>query len=104
MKTGRILLLIFGLLLSLAACNTVTVVPNGGWRRSGNPTYEERKNYFLAGLIGDHRINVREVCGDREAVQLQSQDKLGDVLLRIFTIGIYSPRTARVWCQRGAKS
>ena len=87
------------LLIGFVACNTVTAVPEGGPKRSQPPTYEARKDYFFWGLSGEHHINVQEVCSGRKPVQVQARDTFTDGLYRLFTLGIYSPRTARVWCE-----
>ena len=84
--------------LLLSACNTVTTVPNGSVKRTSTPKFQERQNYFLWGLIGEKHINVQEVCGAKPATQMQSQHRFVDLLLTLITLGIYSPRTAKVWC------
>ena len=95
----RLVILTIVTVFLLSACNTVTTVPNGSVKRTSKPTFQARQNYFLFGLIGENHIDVKKVCGAKPATQMQSQDTFGNVLLRLITLGIYSPRTAKVWCQ-----
>lgn len=87
-------------LAALAAngCATVTITSSGVDKLSVPPTYEQQKPFFLAGLIGDHSIDVKAICGERPVLQMQTQDTFVDRLLGLVTIIIYTPRTARVWC------
>src|SRR5262249_22788175 len=94
----RTLALVMG--LAVAGCSTVTVRPQGGPRLETPPTHEERVSFFLGGLVGEGNIDVRAVCGGKNAEQLQTQDQFVDRLLGGVTYGIYTPRTARVWCER----
>jgi hypothetical protein len=89
------------LAFSLGACSTVTIRELGGEQLSTEPTYQSSKPYFVFGLIGSHDINVREICGGARAIQMQAQDTFVDRLLGIVTLWIYTPRTAKVWCEQG---
>ncbi len=81
------------------ACSTATIRPQGGERISGDPNYEESKSYFFWGLSGEHDINVAEICKDKGVEQMQSQFTFLDGVKTVFTLGIYSPKTAKVWCK-----
>jgi len=92
-------LLICASLAILAGCSTVTIHPKQSAELTTEPTYQERKSFYLAGLIGEERVNVSEVCEEKEAVQMQSQQTFVDGLLTVVTLGIYAPHTAKVWCE-----
>jgi len=82
------------------SCGTVTFKNSSvNILKDTPPSYEQSKNYFLGGLIGTNNINVEEVCENKTAVQFQSVKTPIDILFGVITAGIYSPKTAKVWCQ-----
>lgn len=83
----------------LSGCATVTIRPEGGEKVVDKPDYQARKNYFFWGLSGEHTIDVAAVCGDKGVEQIQSQRTFGDGFLGAITLGIYTPKTAMVWCK-----
>jgi hypothetical protein len=86
-------------LICLGACASATIRPQGGEKVGGKPTYEKSKSYFWWGLSGEHEINVVEVCQGKEVEQMQSQYTFLDGVKTVFTLGIYAPKTAKVWCK-----
>lgn len=90
-------LLIFTLLLT--ACSSVTMRPYGGIKEKRAPDYSDSKDYYFWGLMGEHEINTSEVCGDRRVEQMQAVLTSSDWLRGVFTLFIYAPRTAKVWCE-----
>ena len=84
----------------MSACATVTITKRGVARSEAEPTYRRSQDFFLWGLVGGpHEVDATEICGSkREAVQLQAQHTVGDVVLTLLTVGIYAPRSAKVWC------
>lgn len=82
----------------LSACATVTVRPEGGTKVADKPDYAASKNYFFWGLAGEHTIDVTKICGDQGVEQFQSQHTFMNGFLGGITLGIYSPKTAKVWC------
>jgi hypothetical protein len=89
-------LLLTGLIIS--SCATATILPKGEGTIISNPNYEDSKSYFFWGLAGEHTIDVVEVCGDKEVSQMQSEITFGNGFVSAITLGIYSPKTAKVWC------
>ena len=98
MKQICVLLLILCLLF-VASCSRVTVRPEGIYKTSAQPTYEESKPFFVFKLVGEHHVNVKEICGERDVQQIETVDTFVDRILSMVTIGIYTPRTVRVWCK-----
>lgn len=86
-------------LLVLVACSSVTIRPYGGEKDITPPSYQDSKDYYFWGLRGEHDINVTEICQQKRVMQLQSVNRLSDWALQIVTLGVYYPRTARVWCE-----
>jgi len=95
LASACLILLIAGILTS---CSTVTLRPEGTAKLGSEPTWSQSNNYFLWGLIGDHRVDTERVCGERGVRQMQAQDTFVDGLLALITLGIYAPRTSKVWC------
>lgn len=99
MKAGLCTLM----MVAMVGCGTVTIKGEGKGRLSRSPDYEDRKTFLFWGLSGEHDVDVRAVCGGGKARQMQSQWTFVDGLLNTITLGIYAPRTAKVWCDRGSK-
>lgn len=85
--------------LSLGACSSVTMRPYGGEKDVSKPDYQSSKDYYWWGLKGEYEINTTEICQGRRVMQMQSVSTLSDWLQQILTIGIYFPRSAKVWCE-----
>ncbi|QDP03082.1 Bor family protein [Thalassotalea sp. PS06] len=84
--------------LVLTGCSTVTMQPEQTSKYVNPPTYEDSKNFFFWGLVGEHRVNVTEICGDKEVIQMQSQQTFQEGVFALLTLGIYSPHSVKVWC------
>ena len=87
------------MVLTLAACSSVTIRPYGGEKDTSKPTYQSSKDYYWWGLKNEYQVNTTEICDKRRVMQMQSVSTLSDWLLQTVTIGIYFPRTAKVWCE-----
>lgn len=88
------------IIILLNGCAAVTITDRGTTDMRYRPNYEETKHFFLWGLVGEHRVNTQAICKDRPVAQLQSKFLPRDVLYATLTLGLYLPRTARVWCER----
>jgi len=98
MKKTIIILFAF---LVLSACSSVTIRTDNQKESTNRPTYQKSFNYWWWGLRGEYDVNVREVCSGNNVTQMQSISRLSDTAFTIITLGIYSPRSARVWCEGG---
>ena len=92
--------IVFLLILTfLTACQTVTIRPGGGQQEIHSAAdYKKPHNFFLWGLVGEKYINVSAICPKRQIKQIQTQSSFWNRVVYIVTLGIYSPKTARVWC------
>lgn len=91
-------------ILGLSACSAVTIQPHPIAKINSKPNYQDSRPFYLWGLVGEQRVNVKKICTGNEVVQMQSQQTFGDGALSLITLGIYSPHTIKVWCaeqQRG---
>ena len=87
--------------LFFISCQTVTISPKGNKHKySSVPSYEKSQTFWFFGLAGENFVNVQSICGSREVLQMQTQDTFVNRLLAGITFGIYTPRTAKVWCKR----
>ena len=92
--------LIAFVLFSLVSCQTVTISPKGRSHVYSNyPDFERSYPFFLFGLAGEHYVNVQKICRDKAVKQMQTQKTFLDGFLGGLTLGIYTPKTARVWCE-----
>jgi hypothetical protein len=87
------------LVLMLGACSTVTIRPSGNIKLTREPNFENQYSFWLWGLVNDHTVDVKQACGKKTPVQLQATDTFVDGLVGVVTFGIYTPRTAKVWCE-----
>ena len=87
--------------VSLSACSTITINPEGHSILVNKPTYKESKPFYFLGLAGEHHIDVLKICGNQEPIQMQAQKTFFDSVATLFTLGIYAPYTAKVWCPGG---
>lgn len=88
----------FLLAVSLSvACMNVTyinpAVPPGG------QVFETTGHFFIFGLAGHETIAAYQMCPTGVAA-VHSELDVGDVLLTVFTVGLYTPRTYFIQCGR----
>jgi len=101
MKCSRFLILLITSVALLTGCAKATIRPDGTARISQDkPDFTSSEPFFIGGLVGGSEIELREVCGDGNVEQMQTQFTFVDSILTIVTVGIYSPKTARVWCAK----
>ena len=86
------------IVLMLSACSSVTIQPQKIAKLSAKPTYQDSRPFFMWGLVGEERVDVKKVCGDQSVLQMQSQQTATDGVLGLVTLGIYAPHTVKVWC------
>jgi len=68
------------------------------WDRHVKYSVEDYYDYYLFGFVGDPTLNLQKMCVDQRPYGFVRVQSTEDVLLELMTIGIYSPRTVRVWC------
>jgi hypothetical protein len=98
----RLAVLILALTAGAAgsACSSVMYVRSPANRVFTEPTYESSKPFFFLGLVGpDQHVFVDQICLGKDADQIVTAYTGSDVLSTVLTLGIYAPRTVKVWCQ-----
>jgi len=99
MNIGRKGIALTAAFVFMGGCASVTITPKGQGKLESPPTYSEKQPLYLFGFVGEPHVNVKKICGDNKIRQLQTIDQFSDRLLGIVTLGIYTPRTAKVWCE-----
>lgn len=74
------IILVACVMVGLSACSSVTVRPYGGEKDTTEPDYKASKSFYLGWLIGEHEVNVSEICGDRRVMQMQTVNSLSDLM------------------------
>lgn len=63
--------------------------------------FDDSQTFWIGGIGQKEEIDAAKVCGGSRKVQrVETQMTAGNVGLTILTIGIYSPRQVRVYCNR----
>lgn len=61
---------------------------------------EDSQTFFVSGIGQMKSVNAAQVCGGAGKVEgVAVEQSATDVLFGIITLGIYTPRTARVYCK-----
>jgi len=83
--------------LLLSGCYTISYK---GDRPGLGSEQSEWDNYFLWGLVGEAKVDLRQVC-PRGVSSWKSQQTFVQGLIGIVTLGIYVPRSVIVECGSG---
>ena len=85
--------------VALSGCAQQTFKVNKGI--ATQPGQETRQTFFIHGIGQSQTIDAALVCGSAEKViRTEVQESGMDVFLRVITLGIYTPREARVYCSK----
>ncbi len=85
--------------LVLAACHTVRYQTK---LEPGGETHRKMVSYFFWGLGGSHDIDLDAYCPEGVAAW-SNRATFGNVLIDLFTLGIWSPRTVEIECAGGRR-
>jgi hypothetical protein len=86
------------LLLLQLGCSTVTLRDKGSDKLETEPTWTQNVNYYWWGLSGEIRADGRQICNGLPPRQIQATHTFSDGFLFLITLGIYAPRTLKIWC------
>ncbi|MCS5452482.1 Bor family protein [Enterobacter huaxiensis] len=85
--------------VALSGCAQQTFKINSGVATT--PTEEVKQSFFISGLGQSQTVDAAQVCGGADkVVRTEVQESGMDVLLRVVSLGIYTPREARVYCAK----
>ncbi len=84
----------------LAGCSSLIFVRTPDRRTYTEALYESREtNFFFGSVGGEHELFIDRVCLGKDVDQVVVEHTTTDVLTTILTVGIFAPRTVKVWCQ-----
>lgn len=82
----------------MTGCATQTTLVNGGGQAV--PAYQKSQTFFISGIGQEQTVNAAQVCGGAHNVaKVQSAWEPKDIAFSVVTLGIYTPRTAKVYCK-----
>ncbi|AGH37468.1 Lipoprotein [Bibersteinia trehalosi USDA-ARS-USMARC-188] len=91
--------LVVGSALLISACSNQTVYLND--KAPAKLSYEENQSFFISGIGQERTVNAVEICGGEDKIsKVESQLTGGNILVGLVTLGIYTPRVSRVYCQQ----
>jgi len=83
----------------MSGCATQTYLVNGNSKET-KPTYEDSQAFWIEGIGQQETVNAAEICGNSEnIIKVENKQTFSDGFLAVITFGIYTPRTARVFCK-----
>jgi len=82
------------------SCATILVTRKPETRTKAPPSYQSSRPLFLWGLVdGQPDVSLSDVCLGKDADQVSFSYTPLNIVETAITLGVYSPRTLRVWCQ-----
>lgn len=60
--------------------------------------YDRSQHFFVSGLAQENSIDVKHICKDKGASHIETHLSFFDVLAGLVTRGIYTPKTAKIYC------
>ena len=89
-----ILLNIILLQLSCASVN-IELEPNS----KKSTSFTHYSHYVFFGLMGSDSLNIKQACMEGEPTHIKNYFTFEDFLFAISTIGLYSPKSTKIWCE-----
>ena len=90
------IVLIGAILLSGCAAQTFNI--NGA--NGEVPTSQTSQHFFIAGIGQEKILDAAEICGGVDkVVKVEAQLTFINGLLGLITLGIYTPRDAKIYCK-----
>jgi len=87
------------LITIVSGCSTQTFYINN--ERGVVPDKEVRQTFFISGIGQQQDMDPAKICGGVDKIaKVESELTFIDGLLSGLTFGIYTPRTARVYCSK----
>lgn len=85
--------------LALTGCFKVQVAATSSTARGVE--HSAWKNFFIFGLVGEARVDVRDFCGGGQASTVETGMTFLNGLGSAVTFGLWAPRTVVVTCAAG---
>lgn len=82
----------------LFGCASQTFIVNG--ENGEVPTAQNSQHFFISGLGQENITDAASVCGGAEnIIKVEAQHTFVNGLVGLVTLGIYTPRDAKVYCK-----
>ena len=65
---------------------------------SKGETHDQWTNFYVFGLVGKQRVDVRPFCPGGDIASVQTGGNFATGLVSLVTIGVYTPRKVYVTC------
>jgi len=89
--------ILFAIIIS--GCATQTYLVNGN-SKEAKPTYENSQAFWVEGVGQKKTIDAAKICGGTDnIIKVENKQTFVNGFLAVLTFGIYTPRTARVYCK-----
>lgn len=86
----------------MTGCATQTYTMSGDTTDAApkQPTKEISQTFWVEGIGQQKVLDAAQVCGGADKViKVESKETFLDGLYGVLTLGIYTPRTAKVYCK-----
>lgn len=81
----------------LTACATQTGVVRNTTNTTAN--YSTSQSFFISGIGQEKHVEAHKIChGEHNVAKVETVQSPKDIVLSVITMGIYTPRTASVYC------
>ncbi len=82
----------------ISGCSTQTFNING--TTDNPPLSEDSQAFFINGIGQEKTTSAADICGGADKViKVETQETFANGFLAFITLGIYTPRDARVYCK-----
>lgn len=88
--------LFFALIFS--GCMSVKMQLDSRWDRKLRASYIDYTDYWILGFVGKGEFNLQKICVDQKPYGFERYRSPEDITIGVFTLGIYTPASLRVWC------
>lgn len=99
----KISILMFILFLGISSCahQRTQVSQHPG---SMIPSYIQTEHFFLLGIGQTRLLNGYHICKNKKVTTVETSYTPIDFLLTLLTVGIYMPKTIKIYCDDGSNS
>lgn len=87
-------------LMTGCATQTYTMTDESAGLTPQLPTKEISQTFWVEGIGQEKSLNAAQICGGaNKVIKVESKETFLDGLYGVLTLGIYTPRTAKVYCK-----
>jgi hypothetical protein len=98
---NKVILLYSLLVVLMSGCATQRILLGG--ESNKDPDYQKSQAFWLGGEFQNGDVDAEKICQDRGVYKIESVQSFGDTLLGTITVGFYTPRTIKIYCNKNAE-